>query len=327
MPGEPHAAAMARRWLAEILEGWPEPQVETTRLLVSEVVTNAVLHACSDVEVRVRMHDRGVRVEVADRLPSAPLPKPYRPDAATGRGLRLLATLAERWGVSPSPDGKTVWFEVGRDAGSTGTRPERPDDVSGDGALQGDGAGADDETLAGSAEQPARSGRPDGGRRGGAVEVCIEQIPVALYLEAEQHNDAVMREFALIAQAAGSSGGGRVVPRRLLELGEEVRSAFKGAVPELRLQVDEAIRQGSSTVDLRLRATVAGWRAFLRLARQLDEADRYCQEGDLLTLVSSPEVRRFRRWYAGQVASQVAGRPTGALPGQGPADQGSRSAP
>ncbi|MHB1774399.1 MAG: ATP-binding protein [Acidimicrobiales bacterium] len=309
MPGEPAAVDDARRWVTTALDGWPERRVETARLLVSEVVTNAVLHARTDVEVRVELDDRTARVEVADRSPVDPVPKRYRPDAATGRGLRLLATLADRWGVRRSSGGKVVWFELVREEATGAVVPSRLDDVVEATLFPGHDGGP---------ESPVAATTED------VVEVRILRVPVELYLETEQHNDAVMREFALIAQSAGEETDGPDGHRRLLELGVEVRAAFATSVPQIRLQVDEAVRRGSATVDLRLAVPASGWQAFLRLAEQLDEADRYCEDGDLVTLVATPAVRRFRHWYAGQVASQVAGGSPEAWPG--PDDQGDGAA-
>jgi anti-sigma regulatory factor (Ser/Thr protein kinase) len=311
MPGVPAAVDDARRWVATTLDGWPARRVEAARLLVSEVVTNAVLHARTDVEVRVELDDRTARVEVADRSPVDLVPKRYQPDAATGRGLRLLATLADRWGVRRSSGGKVVWFELGREEGA--------------GTVVASRGGLDDVVEAslatdhdGGPESPGTATTED------VVEVRILRVPVELYLETEQHNDAVMRELALITHSTGAPTDAPAVHRRLLELGVEVRAAFATSVPQIRLQVDEAVRLGSAMVDLRLAVPVSGWQAFLRLAEQLDEADRFCEDGDLVTLVASPAVRRFRHWYAGQVAAQVAGGPPEPWPG--PDDHGDGAA-
>ena len=90
---------------------------ETAALLVSEVVTNAVLHGRSDV--RVVVLDRGgtARIEVHDDSARSPRLHRFHVESATGRGLRLVDSLAVRWGVEPSQsadgEGKVVWFEVG----------------------------------------------------------------------------------------------------------------------------------------------------------------------------------------------------------------------
>ncbi len=89
--------------------------VDTVVLLVSEVVTNAILHARSDVYLEVL--DRGdvARVEVRDSSPMPPRLHRFAVDSATGRGMRLLDQLSLRWGAERADDvrGKIVWFEVG----------------------------------------------------------------------------------------------------------------------------------------------------------------------------------------------------------------------
>lgn len=93
--------------------GWGE-SADTVGLLVSEVATNAVLHA-EGSEVRVRVLDRGprLRVEVADGSEALPRPRDAPDGAEDGRGLALVQALAVRWGVESGPDGKTSWFEIG----------------------------------------------------------------------------------------------------------------------------------------------------------------------------------------------------------------------
>ncbi len=82
---------------------------------MSELVTNAVLHAGSDVEVAVQLTATAARVEVTDASGEAVVPRDARSDEDSGRGLALVGSLARRWGVRPAPGGgKTVWFEVDR---------------------------------------------------------------------------------------------------------------------------------------------------------------------------------------------------------------------
>lgn len=81
-------------------------------LITSELATNAVLHARTPFEVRVRAVDGHLRVEVADGSPALPVVKEHGSEAPTGRGLKILDAIADRWGVDPTDDGKVVWFEV-----------------------------------------------------------------------------------------------------------------------------------------------------------------------------------------------------------------------
>jgi len=108
----------ARRFVSEALTEFdPEGDLtDTVTLLVSELVTNAVVHAGSDVEVMVRLTATAARIEVTDASAASPAPRAAAADEDSGRGLALVGTLARRWGVRPAPGGgKTVWFEVDRE--------------------------------------------------------------------------------------------------------------------------------------------------------------------------------------------------------------------
>jgi len=306
---EPAAARHARSWVTGILAGWPVEGVETARLLVSELVTNSVLHAGTPIAVAYRPEGARARFEVRDGHAAAPVPKRYAADSPTGRGLRLLASLAEDWGVERGPDGKTVWFAVSPaiDAARHELVPvpasrsmARGDLVAAGSRPGGRGTGASGGT---GEARGVTAGRPGVGE---VVDVQVLALPPDVYHEAEQHNDAVVRELALIVQSANSAGG-LEVPRRLLDLATEVRRAFAPASDAMRVQVEEAIRRGDATVDIHMSVPRRGWEALLRLADWLDEVDRYCREGELLTLESSPRLRRFRAWYAWQVADQMQG--------------------
>jgi len=86
--------------------------VETVSLLVSEVVTNAILHARSDIELNLVNHGARLRIEVRDGTGGEPAVRRFRDDAASGRGLAIVERLATAWGVTHLTDGKLVWFEI-----------------------------------------------------------------------------------------------------------------------------------------------------------------------------------------------------------------------
>jgi serine/threonine-protein kinase RsbW len=120
LPVSPEAASAARHALDDLGDAVPDARLRDVRLLVSEVVTNAVRHAnlaAGDaIELIVEL-DRGtLRVEVHDPgggfVPRAPAPDPTRP---SGWGLYLVAELADRWGVD-SAETTLVWFEFDRPA-------------------------------------------------------------------------------------------------------------------------------------------------------------------------------------------------------------------
>jgi hypothetical protein len=103
----------ARRFVEEVLQGWDHWMLlEDARLLLSELVTNAVTHAHSPFSVSIRRQRSGVRLAVHDRSPAEPTLRPLAPDADSGRGLQIVAALAKDWGVLATPVGKTVWAEL-----------------------------------------------------------------------------------------------------------------------------------------------------------------------------------------------------------------------
>jgi anti-anti-sigma regulatory factor/anti-sigma regulatory factor (Ser/Thr protein kinase) len=111
----PAAAAAARAFVREVCRHWqhaiPDPTVmDRAELVANELVTNAVVHAGTEIWVRLEL--RGDRLHIAVRDGSPRLLRPVPPDwqAEGGRGLRLIEHLARAWGVNRHPDGgKVVW--------------------------------------------------------------------------------------------------------------------------------------------------------------------------------------------------------------------------
>ena len=116
LSNDPRSAGDARRFVAGTLQPWElGPLVDTVTLLTSELVTNAVVHAGTEVDVVVRLTCAIARVEVTDRSELVPTPRHSGLEDDSGRGLALVQALARRWGTSRQPGGgKTVWFEVPR---------------------------------------------------------------------------------------------------------------------------------------------------------------------------------------------------------------------
>ena len=109
----PASAGEARRFVVAALRDWDlEDLGDTAALLVSELVTNAILHARSEVTVAVRALGDAVRVEVVDEADGVPFLRRASETATTGRGLALVDACARVWGVEPRPPGKAVWFDL-----------------------------------------------------------------------------------------------------------------------------------------------------------------------------------------------------------------------
>lgn len=115
LPRADASARESRRLAQAALDGWCDEDVlSAVELLISELATNSVRHAESDIDVRIAVGATTVRIEVADR--SARLPEMRTPgDTDTGgRGLRIVDEVATRWGVDQRRTGKCVWFELPR---------------------------------------------------------------------------------------------------------------------------------------------------------------------------------------------------------------------
>ncbi|MDP9406191.1 MAG: ATP-binding protein [Actinomycetota bacterium] len=118
LQANPASPREARRFLEDTLSAWECDAVSAeVSLLATELVTNALLHARTMMDLRVHRRDRSLRVEVADRSPAMPHVSDL--DAidgddllATGRGLTLVTALSSSWGVEPENGGKVVWFEI-----------------------------------------------------------------------------------------------------------------------------------------------------------------------------------------------------------------------
>jgi anti-sigma regulatory factor (Ser/Thr protein kinase) len=101
----------ARRFVAG-LDFVEASDLDRLTLLTAEIVTNAILHARTRIEVEAIEVARGVRVSVSDGNTNLPVLKSYGPAAPTGRGLHIVEAMADRWGFDRSDRGKTVWFEL-----------------------------------------------------------------------------------------------------------------------------------------------------------------------------------------------------------------------
>ena len=110
----PASVGVARRFVRDLLDGADEDTLDTLLLLASELVTNAILHAHTPVELGVCVDDGRALVCVADRMPnSEPLtPRDHSRDRPGGRGLALVADLSDEWGTTAFTGGKTVWFTM-----------------------------------------------------------------------------------------------------------------------------------------------------------------------------------------------------------------------
>ncbi|MEU7164532.1 SpoIIE family protein phosphatase [Streptomyces morookaense] len=112
LPADPAVVARARADVTRQLADWGlEEAVFTTELILSELITNAIRHASGPIRVRL-MRDRCLICEVSDTSSTSPHMRYAAAEDEGGRGLFLVAQLADRWGTRYIPDGKIIWAEL-----------------------------------------------------------------------------------------------------------------------------------------------------------------------------------------------------------------------
>jgi anti-sigma regulatory factor (Ser/Thr protein kinase) len=294
----------ARRLVGDVgrRAGLDPGAAEDAALVVSELVTNAVLHARTSLDVAVVVADAVVRVEVTDAsvLPILP-PEPHATPApitdifdeapgsvldavidglsTTGRGMELVGALTRSWGVSPHLEGgKTVWAELG-------TGPVSP---------------ASDATLP---PDPPLSGPGPGSRSAQLV-----AVPLRLIVESDHQFDDSLRELQVMAMAdadavAGSAGVMAAMAVRAGDIRAQLRPVRLSSHPAVRAARDRGDRLVD--IDLEVPADVDGLLG--RLSALLEDLGRARTGGHLLVLPPSREVVAYREWLRDEILRQLAG--------------------
>ena len=285
---EPDAVPKARRFVASSLNGAPLPLVHDVELVVTELVTNSLLHG--EPPVAVRLEDRGesIRIEVEDAGRSLPVVATRSTEAMTGRGLTLVASLATGWGVDLGRSGsKVVWAELptGAPAASAATHPD----------------------IAPEALVASRVDR----HTGPTYLVRLPGVPTGLLLSAKAHIDNVVRELTLLR--GGQASGGEPLAPAMAALVQTITGDIAEARAEIKRQAVAAADRGDTVVDLELRLSLSFADAGEGYLAALEQADRYARAAQLLTMAPPISHRTFRRWYVGalidQLRAQAAGRP------------------
>lgn len=281
LPPVPESARAARETVHEALAAVGRADLaDAAGLLVSELVTNAIVHARTTIGLHVAAGPDGLHVAVRDGSTALPVQRHYGRVATTGRGLGLVELMSDRHGTDSHPvEGKTVWFELGaslRD--DSPASDEVPADVVAD------------------------------------LSVRLLGLPVGLSLAWQQHADALLREHLLSRWdvAATREGNAADVVADDVAAGEALAAvaaalAALGAPGGLPPHVD---------LELSLRSGAA--EGFDELDVVLEHVMELAQRGLTLAPPTQPETRLLRRWVCEQVRSQAAGAAPAAWPGLPP---------
>jgi anti-sigma regulatory factor (Ser/Thr protein kinase) len=273
----------ARRFVADTVRGWgfDDEVSHDAALCTAELVTNAILHAATPIDLTVRLHDRGVHVAIRDQstrrvsaLVSTVAPGEVgglSDETMSGRGLLVVESIASAWGVDYGAAEKTVWFTLG------------------------DAGGGD----------PDAGPEPEPARPAGAVRTLrLVAVPVRLSISSGQNVDDVVREFQLLA--IDDAHARRVSPSLVTEVDRALRASAPGRNAS-RAAAAAALAKGDERYDLVIQVGPRAGDQLDRLNELLEEVGALCREGVLLCLAPGADVIAFRRWCALEVHAQVAG--------------------
>jgi PAS domain S-box-containing protein len=268
------------RWMLRdaMVSSGAEHLVEPATLLLSEVVTNAFVHVGTQVLVLVWSTADGVRVEVEDGGTHVPARRHYAGTAGTGRGLKLLDELADRWGTEGRSTGKTVWFEVGElDTGRV---------------LVTDGA-------TGVVDQPT-----------GTHEVTLRHVPLLMHVAWQEHAATLLREYLLhvleddddiLDKHAQASDAMSLLTEQIPApaLSESADALMADAI-EPKVSADEVV----------LHLPASSIPHFATLDELLRCAITEAQAGHFLSPPTQPEIDEMRHWICSEIAQQTSGSTT-----------------
>lgn len=284
LPPVPASVPEARRLVRNLLAVVERDDLEdTAALVVSELVTNALLHAGTPIHVAARVEDATLRVEVRDGSSHLPVPRRYASTSGTGRGLLMVEQLVDEWGVQLHDDGKTVWFTLS----------------------DGERSAADEQAFSGVHGTQGESASDD------AVQVQLLRMPLLLHTAWQEHAEALLRELLLasldeedledfdsIAMHAGATDA-------LAVLAEHVPAVEIAPDPaELMRDVTEPGVTSPRVVVPVPRGSVS---SFETLESAIVAALELSRSGRTLTPPTQPEVQQFRAWLCDQVRRQAAG--------------------
>ncbi|MDT9595373.1 ATP-binding protein [Nocardioides zeae] len=277
----------ARRWAASVCRELDrEDLVDACELGVSELVTNALLHAEPPIALAVRGTRAHPRIEVFDGSRTPPVltmpdaPEPDEDDElgflmTVGRGLGLVAMNSSSWGADITAEGKVVWFEPVPEPRLDGDLEGQVFDVT---------------MTTGEIERVP------------TFQVRLHHMPLAQYRDFRRHYSDLRREVRLLSLAHEDHYPlARDLSRRFDLFDEHVDNA--SLVDTVASQLAAGRQFGDHQV------TVGKPAADLSHQMQdlLDLADAFCRSQRLLSLARSDEQREFQRWLLGEISSQASG--------------------
>jgi PAS domain S-box-containing protein len=267
--------------------------LDAAELACTELVTNAVLHAHTDVEVTIEVTD-GVRIAVRDFNPSPPLQRHYDLHATTGRGLALVAAVSDDYGIEHlGSGGKAIWFTVGTSRPDRSRRDVVPDWDTIDWSIEP----SPDEAMATT----------------GTTAIRLVGLPPTLWLAALQHEDALLRELAFyrshhhVAVDIAAADRVRAVLSRAVVAVVEAAQRAGDAVSPLPHGHPSPLPSVPAPFDVVISGGEDLGKDAAALQDALDVSEELATQGKMLARPGLPEIIAVRDWACEQIQAQLAG--------------------
>ena len=304
---EPQSVRRARLWVVEELQGLGrEDLADAAELGVSELVTNAILHADPPITVRLGGTAEHPRVEVHD---NSRRPPSVNTDMAeddkllrtVGRGLGIVALYSTSWGADVSRDGKVVWFEPALEPSflfDAGLEGELDTELAGE--LPSEAADLTGDVF--DLEREVDALLSEAGDPAQLVPVRLVGMPVHVFGAFRVWYAEIRRELRLLAFAHSDE---YPVAAELSAISLQVEQERRQARGVERL--DAALTAGLERVDLDYLVPPSSATTMARLADLLDRVDDFSREHRLLTMPAVPQQVALRRWYSHEFTRQSQG--------------------
>ena len=275
LPAEGASVGEARRMVRTILEGTTlEAVVDDAQLAVSEIVTNALVHAGGEVHLTLVTTQAGLRVEVGDGSTHLPVYREYAAASATGRGLHMVDSVVTRWSSFRLGSGKVVWFEIEDPLGEPFATYQPPQD-------------------------PAQVGRND------VVEIELRNVPLLMHAAWQEHASALLREYLLtrLDEDLAFLGSHAQASDAMNVLYEQIPAPDVGGAADAVMA--NALEPHVSAAALTLRVPRGSVPHFAALDEMITEALHLAADGSLLVPPTQPEIREMSRWLCQEVVDQA----------------------
>jgi hypothetical protein len=285
LSAEPRSVQDARRWVIQVCEEIGRPDLgETAGLAISELVTNALLHAEGPFTLRRGGTAEHPRFEVHDGSVTPPTPNPRMTDedellSTIGRGLGLVAMCSKAWGARIHEQGKVVWF-------APVAEPRGDIDLH-EAKIEYDVAPV-----------------PDTEPLVDPVSVYLLRLPIPLLREFRHRYREIRRELRLLTLCSESA---YPVARSIADLFESFTRTIR--VGSGREELEQAVASDAEQVDLVFTIERDAVSVVAQMMDILEITDSFCEAERLLAPAATPEQTAFRRWFLGEFVAQGCGGP------------------